>query len=138
MTSLANSRLRAIADWFGIAASSACALHCLLIPTLLITGTVLPASLLGGEGFHLAMIWIILPAAMVAFGVGCWRHKDLWVFILGLVGVSGMVLSVAVVHDIAGESGERITTLLSAAILIVAHYRNFRLCRTTDCSHPTA
>ena len=126
------------ADWFGIAASTACAMHCLLVPTLLVTGTILPASVLADEAFHQAMLWVILPTAIVAFGIGCWRHKDQWVLGLGMVGLTGIVLAVAVVHDIAGESGERIVTLLSAAILVAAHYRNYRICRSMDCAHECA
>ena len=125
----------AIADWLGIAVSTACAMHCILVPMLLVTGTVLPASVFGGELFHQATMWMILPAAIVAFGTGCWRHKDRWVLALGVIGLTGMVLSVAVLHDVTGEVGERIGTLLSAAVLIAAHYRNFRICRSSGCTH---
>ena len=124
-----------IADWLGIAASTACAVHCVLIPTLLVTGTVLPASFLGDESFHLAMLWVILPAAIVAFGIGCWRHKDQWVLALGSIGVAGIVLSFAVLHDVAGDAGERIGTVISASVLIAAHYRNYQLCRATGGTH---
>ena len=130
-----TGRVRTIADWFGIAASSACAMHCILVPTLLVTGTVLPATVLGDESFHQAMMWVILPAAIVAFGIGCWRHKDRWVLALGMIGLTGMVLSVAVLHDVTGEVGERIVTLLSAAVLVAAHYRNFQICRSSGCAH---
>ena len=127
--------VRSIADWFGIAASTACAVHCVLLPTLLVTGTVLPASFLGGELFHLAMLWVILPAAVVAFGIGCWRHKDGAVLLLGVIGITGLVLAVTVVHDVAGEVGERVVTVLAAAVLVAAHYRNYRLCRSSGCAH---
>ena len=135
MMDLREGRVSAIADWLGIAASTACAMHCILVPTLLVTGTVLPASVLGDELFHQAMMWMILPAAIVAFGIGCWRHKDRWVLALGVIGLTGMVLSFTVLHDVAGEAGERIGTLLSAAVLIAAHYRNFQLCRSSGCTH---
>ena len=129
---------RSMADWFGIAASSACAIHCVLVPTLLVTGTVLPVSFLADEGFHLAMLWVILPAAIVAFGIGCWRHKDQWVLALGVTGLVGMVLAATVIHDLAGEAGERVVTVISAAILVAAHYRNYRICRSMDCQHDCA
>ena len=135
MTDLREGRVSAIADWLGIAASTACAMHCILVPTLLVTGTVLPASVFSDELFHQAMIWMILPAAIVAFGIGCWRHKDRWVLALGVIGLAGMVLSFTVLHDVIGEASERIGTLLSAAILIAAHYRNFRICRSFGCTH---
>jgi hypothetical protein len=130
-----TGRFRAGADWLGIAASAACAMHCILIPTLLVAGTVLPASFLTDESFHEAMLWLILPAAIVAFGIGCWRHRDRRVLTLGMIGLTGMVLAVAVLHDLVGETGERIATLLAAAALITAHVRNYRLCRSSGCTH---
>ncbi len=135
MTELRAGKTSGIADWLGIAASTACAVHCIVIPTLLITGTVLPATVLADESFHLAMLFVILPAAIVAFGIGCWRHKDRWVLTLGATGLTGMVLAATVLHDVAGEAGERVVTVISAAILVAAHYRNFRLCRASDCAH---
>ena len=135
MTEFHAGKTSVVADWLGIAASTACAVHCIVIPALLITGTVLPATVLADEAFHLAMLWVILPAAIVAFGIGCWRHKDRWVLALGAIGLTGMVLAAAVIHDVAGEMGERVVTVISAAILVTAHYRNFRLCRASDCAH---
>ena len=132
------STTRKIADWAGMAASGACAIHCILVPTLLVTGTLLPAFALADESFHLAMLWLILPAAIVAFGIGCWRHKDQWVLTLGAIGLLGMVSAVTFFHDVAGELGERTATIVSAALLIAAHYRNYRICRTMDCEHDRA
>lgn len=133
-----NSSIRPIADWLGITASATCAIHCLLLPTLLVTGAVLPTSFLGDEGFHKAMVWIVVPAAVLAFGIGCRRHKDLGVLVLGFAGISGIVLSAFVLHDVVGEIGERIGTLVSAAVLVSAHYRNLKLCQKSDCSHGAA
>ncbi|MEO1202700.1 MAG: MerC domain-containing protein [Pseudomonadota bacterium] len=124
-----------IADRVGVVASTACALHCVLVPALLITGTTLPIPFLADEGFHRAMLWLILPAALLAFGMGCWRHKDTRVMVLGAVGLVGIVLAGTVLHDLIGETGERVVTLVSAAILIGAHVRNFRLCRSDRCEH---
>ena len=135
---MSNSRatgISTVADWLGIAASTACGVHCILVPVLLVTGTVLPVAFLGEEVFHVAMLWVILPAAIVAFGIGCWRHKDQWVLALGIVGMTGMVLAVSVLHDLIGETGEIVVTLFSAAALIAAHFRNYRLCRSADCAH---
>ncbi len=95
----------------------------------------MPASVLGDEGFHKAMLWLILPAAILAFSIGCWRHRDRLVLMLGMIGLTGMVLAVAVVHDLFGEVSERIVTVLSAAVLVSAHYRNFQLCRSSGCTH---
>ncbi len=122
------------ADWLGIAASTACGLHCILIPVLLVTGTVLPASFLTDESFHRALLWLIIPAAFVAFSIGCWRHKDRLVMALGIIGLVGIVSAGLFLHDIVGETGERVVTLISAGILIYAHYRNYKMCRADSCS----
>ena len=38
-------------------------------------------------------------------------------------------------HELAGETGERLLTVLGAAVLSAGHIRNFRLCRRADCEH---
>lgn len=127
--------VRSIADGFGVLASTVCAVHCVIAPTLLVLGTAIPASLLEDEWFHRAMLWVILPAAILAFGLGCRRHRDRWVFVLGGLGLIGIVVAATVLHDVVGESGERVATLASAGLLVAAHVRNFKLCRTVQCDH---
>ena len=124
--------LSSIADRLGIFASMTCALHCLLFPVLLVAGSALPAVLLDEEFFHQLIIFILLPAALVAFGMGCSRHKDLRVVALGSLGLLGIIGAIFL-HDVLGENGERILTIVSSALLIIAHLRNYRLCREVSC-----
>ena len=138
MPDASSSRVRSFADWIGITASAACALHCLVVPALLVSGTLLPASFLADEAFHKAMIWVILPAALIAFGFGSLRHRDRGVILLGASGVIGIIISATLLHDLVGEQGERIGTVISGALLILAHVRNFRLCRVSDHEHQPA
>ena len=56
--------LRTVADATGALGAFACALHCLLVPVLLVGGTVLPVGFFLEEGFHLAMLWLVLPAGI--------------------------------------------------------------------------
>ena len=58
--------------------------------------------------------------------------------ILGVVGLLSLVLSFTVMHDWAGENGERVAATFSAALLISAHVRNFRQCRSGACEHEGA
>lgn len=124
--------LSLVADRVGVFASSACAIHCLLVPSLLVAGVALPASLLREEAIHQALLFLVLPAALVAFGIGCWRHKDSLVLGIGAVGLLG-ISAATFFHDVLGESGERILTVISTALLITAHIRNYRLCRSRNC-----
>lgn len=127
--------VRAIADGIGMFGSAACAVHCVAAPVALVVGTTLPASFFTNEAFHQTLLWGILPAALLAFGIGCWQHKDRTVLLVGAFGLVGLATPVLVPHETLGEVGERGVTLASAALLIAAHVRNFRLCRAGDCAH---
>ena len=135
MRSTRSLGVRSFADGIGILGSAVCALHCISVPVLLVAGTTLPASFVTDETFHQLLLWAILPAATLAFGLGCWQHKDRWVLLLGILGLLGLCSSVAAPHDLIGEIGERFVTVGSAGILIAAHLRNFRRCRADDCDH---
>ncbi len=125
--------LRLTADVVGTVGSSLCALHCAILPLSLILGTTLPLTLMGEEIFHLGLLGLVLPAGVVAFGLGCREHRDAWVLALGVMGMLGILLAATVLHDVVGESGERAATLVAAVVLISAHIRNFRLCRASRC-----
>ena len=133
MNNESTSKLRPIADVLGLSGSALCAIHCLLVPLLIITSTTLPVSFLTDESFHRAMLWIVIPSGILAFSLGCWRHRDRFVFLLGFLGVAGLFLSAFVAHDFLGETGERVGTVVSAMAMIFAHIRNWRLCRTGAC-----
>ena len=98
---------RVVADALGVVASSLCAIHCLVAPALLVLGTTVPVSLLEDEGFHRGMVWVVLPAGLFAFGLGCARHWDRRVLALGAAGLVGFVLAGTRLHDLVGETGER-------------------------------
>ncbi len=127
--------VRSCADGIGIVGSAACALHCIAAPVLLVAGTTLPASFLTDESFHRILLGAILPASLLAFGLGCWRHKDRWVLLLGVLGLLGLSSPVVEPHDLISETGERWVTVGSAGILIAAHLRNFERCRAHGCQH---
>ena len=127
--------IRPVADWIGVASSLLCAIHCLIVPIALVMGPIGPMPHIEDEVFHRLLIWVVVPAAVVAFGIGCLDHKDKWVALLGTLGLVTMTGSLLFLHDAIGESGERIAATLGAALLIAAHARNFQLCRTSDCRH---
>ena len=127
--------VRTVADGIGVLGASVCAVHCIAMPTLLVLGAAVPIVFLEDESFHRMMLWFLVPAAVLAFSLGCWRHRDRWVLLLGALGLTGIVLSGMVLHDLAGELGERLATLGSAALLVLAHTRNYMLCRSRFCRH---
>ena len=135
LRSAATPSVRSLADGLGLFAATACALHCIALPVVLLVGATIPTILADDESFHQLMLWLVVPSAVIAFGIGCWRHKDRWVLLLGALGVTGLVLSGTVLHDLFGELTEMGVTLVSACLLIAAHLRNFRLCRSDSCRH---
>ena len=121
------------ADVAGALGSSLCALHCAILPLGLVLGATLPLTLMEDEIFHLGLLCLVLPAGIVAFGLGCREHRDAWVLTLGATGMLGILLAATVLHDVVGESGERAATFAAAVVLICAHVRNYHLCRLSRC-----
>jgi hypothetical protein len=126
---------RTIADVAGCAGSVACATHCLIVPISLVFGPIGPISMIEDEVFHSVLLWVLIPAAFVAFRIGCLDHKDKWVLILGLAGVFSLTSAFTFLHEPLGETGERWVATVASALLIAAHVRNFRLCRASACCH---
>jgi hypothetical protein len=137
MESKRSRDVRSLADGIGILGSAMCALHCAAAPVGLVAGTVLPSLLATDETLHQMLLGAILPASALAFGLGCARHKDYWVLLLGVLGLLGLFASVAA-HDALGETGERWGMVGAAGLLIAAHLRNFRACRAERCDHGEA
>ena len=122
-----------LGDGVGILGSATCAIHCLVTPVLLVVGPVLPTSFALDESFHRMLLLIVLPASILSFGLGCWRHKDRRVLVLGALGLVGLTLPVIAPHGLIDEVTERWVTVGAAALLISAHLRNFRRCRDDAC-----
>jgi len=120
-------------DILAISISGLCAVHCLLTPLVLILFPVFAGTVLEGEGFHQMLLWVILPTSGLALLLGCRRHKDWNVLLLGGVGLSLLILAAFFAPEWAGEWGERLLTLFGGAIMSVGHVRNYRLCRNDQC-----
>ena len=122
--------MQKIIDNLGITISSVCAIHCVLLPAILI---IAPYSFLASHEFHEALIYFILPCAAIAFILGCRKHGDIKVAIMGTLGVM-LLASSLLFHDIFHadqHSEELITVLITVAgslMLILSHLRNRKLC----------
>lgn len=121
-------------DRLAITLAGACGIHCLLTPVFLIAFPILAGSFFAGEAFHYWMLGATLPATTVAAFLGCRRHKDVRVGVLAASGLAILFMAVFLGHDVAGEAGERIMTVVGGIVLATAHVRNFRLCRQAHCS----
>lgn len=128
-------RAGVLADAIGGIGAAVCAVHCLAGPLLLVAGPLVPSVLMADTSFHQAMLWLVFPTSTLAFAIGCRRHEDALVLLLGVVGVLGLLLAATALHGPLGEGGEKAVTVLSATALGAGHRRNFRLCRADGCEH---
>ena len=122
--------MQKIIDNLGITISSVCAIHCVLLPAIFI---IAPYSFLASHEFHETLIYFILPCAAVAFTLGCRKHGDIKVALMGSFGIILLASSI-LLHEVFHSdehSQELMTVLLTVAgtiMLILSHLRNRKLC----------
>lgn len=116
-------------DGFAIVASLACLVHCLGTPLLILMLPVLASSLLADETFHLLMLLWVVPASCIALWIGCHRHRDAVVLLLGGAGLLIVVAGGFLGERRLGTSGEKLMTMLGSLAIVFAHLRNHRLGR---------
>ncbi|MDX1587506.1 MAG: MerC domain-containing protein [Oleiphilaceae bacterium] len=122
-------------DRFAIGLSGICALHCLALPLMLVLLPALGATFFGDEAFHRALLWLVIPLSVLAVWLGCLQHKDRRVWAFTATGLALMVVAALIGHDVLGEWGEKLVTLMGATVLSLGHIRNHALCRRVRCDH---
>jgi|TARA_B100000768_G_C11259025_1_gene367854 hypothetical protein len=130
---------QAVTDKMAIGLSIACAIHCLAVPVLILMLPSIAALNLDNEAFHLWMVVAVIPCSVYALSLGCKEHSRYQFISLGFTGLAMLVLALALGEARIGESGEKILTVLGASFVAVAHWLNFRLCRSKehkDCACP--
>ena len=125
--------IQTIADKSAIVLSFLCALHCLLLPAAIVLYPSTLGFLSGDESVHFALLFVVIPISAYALIKGGKVHKSRKVFITGISGLLVLVAAVVLGHDIVGEIGEKILTVLGSIIVIIAHIKNHLICRATDC-----
>lgn len=122
-------------DKFSIGVSTLCAIHCALLPIILATVPALSHLSADNHEFHLALILVIVPMSLIAGFLGCSKHKDKLVLTGIASGLMLLVLTALFGHDLVGEEGEKIATVIASILLSLSHWRNFKLCREKTCQH---
>ena len=128
---------QAITDKLAICLSLMCAIHCLFLTSLLALLPSLVALKLDNEAFHLWMVVAVIPSSGYSLTLGCKQHKRYRLLILGLIGLTLLVIALVFGEDSIGEAGEKTLTVLGAGFIGVGHWFNFRLCQAQkrrDCS----
>ena len=120
-------------DKLSIFVSITCALHCLLMPAFLITTSSFIALQIDNEFLHGVMLLIIIPISTFALLTGLINHDGKISFLIGFIGLIILLYAFFAGEEILGEWGEIIITLIGSAILVFAHWQNFKLCRDKEC-----
>ena len=68
-------KVREITDQLSISLSLLCAIHCLIVPFVLILLPTLAVLQLDYEAFHYWMLVSVIPMSVYALTVGCKQHK---------------------------------------------------------------
>lgn len=121
------------ADKIAISLSTLCAIHCVILSAFLIMVPTLTAAYLGDEQFHFFLLFAVIPTSLFSLTLGCKHHRNSKVLLLGFIGISILTITQITGHDILGELGEKIFTLVGSSFTVLGHYLNHRLCRKKDC-----
>ncbi|AMX03299.1 hypothetical protein A3224_12560 [Microbulbifer thermotolerans] len=124
-------------DKIAIGLSAMCAVHCLILPLILVLLPSLAALQLDNEAFHTWMVIAVLPTSIYALTMGCKQHKRYRVLLLGCSGLTLLIMAV-LLGEHTGEIGEKAMTLAGSALVALGHLWNFRLCRKpSNCPCPS-
>ena len=127
--------LSMLLDRASIGLSVICVLHCFATPILLAFAPSLLALPVADEKFHAVLIFLILPASLVALTLGCRRHGDMSVVYWGCGGLVVLLGTLVLGHDLLGDAGEKIMTVFGTGLVVIGHTLNFRACRASTCQH---
>ena len=120
-------------DRASIGLSILCVLHCFATPILLVFAPSLLALGVADEKFHFLLIFLILPASLVALTLGCRSHGNMSVVYWGCVGVLVLLGTLVLGHDLLGDVGEKIMTVFGSGLLVIGHTLNLQACRASTC-----
>ncbi|MCS6807872.1 MAG: MerC domain-containing protein [Bacteroidota bacterium] len=124
-----------LADRIGIALSSICAFHCLILPTLLpLLGTL--AHYFESDWTHTLLAALIIPTV----GLTAWRgykHHGKWeVLWLLVIGALAILCALLLQQYGISKPTETAITTLGSAFLITGHWKNYKHCSLCAAGKP--
>ena len=119
-------------DKIAVSASIVCAVHCLCLPILVVVSPAIGATIFGQESFHQILVFLIIPISVVGLFMGCRKHKNRLVMLMGFGGLMTLGLAASLGHSMLGERGETLLTLVGSFVIAGSHVRNYILCRRVD------
>lgn len=123
-------KLLGAGDAAAISLSLLCAIHCLVLPLILVLVPTL-ASSLTDENFHRWMVIAVVPVSLFSLVMGWKRHKRYFAIMAGSAGLLLLIFTGYFSANILNEIWEENLTLLAALIIAVGHFFNFQFCQKT-------
>ena len=116
-------------DKIGIASTSLCAIHCLMLPFLLPVLPLVGAGFLAQHAFEQVILVLTMILGTIALYSGYRRyHGQLMPF--GLLYAGGVIYAG---RHAFGETLEPLIVVAGGLLIVVAHVVNMKLCRTHHC-----
>lgn len=122
---LMNTDYRSRWDAIGIAASFACAIHCVLLPLIFTTLTLFGIEFLENVYLEIVTILVSMTAGSWALIKGYRKHTNKTLIILFATGLVCMITG----NLLPAQSAEIICKLAGSLLIIIAHLKNVRQCR---------
>ena len=117
-------------DKLAISLSAACVIHCLFAPTLIVFAYSFLSFSVESEIVHYIILLLALPISALALILGYRNHKVLSFLMIGIAGLSLMLLAV-----LLGEgTSEKVLTVIGSSIVAYAHYKNHKVCKELECN----
>ena len=117
-------------DKLAISLSAACVIHCLFAPTLIIFAYSFLSFSVESELIHYIILMLALPISGLALVLGYRNHKVLSFLMIGITGLSLMLLAV-----LLGEgTSEKVLTVIGSCTVAYAHYKNHKVCKELECN----
>ena len=126
-------RAQLMNDRLAMALSSACAIHCFLTPSFVLLTSGLISFSFDNEFVHNLILFVAVPISLYALISGYSNHKIFYLLPIGIVGLSALVLAVAMGETLLGELGEKSLTLIGSFLVVFAHFKNHQVCKEFDC-----
>lgn len=122
-----------VSDKVSIGISLLCVMHCLLFPLFLILSSNYLTLFLNNELFHYTLLLLVVPLSLFALTIGLKNHNSFNIFIFGFIGIIFLLSALFFDIKILFVSSEIFLTILGSSFMMIAHYKNFQLCRHLDC-----
>jgi len=121
-------------DKFAMALSLACAAHCFFTPSFLILTSGFLSFSVDNEFIHTLILLVAAPVSICALVVGYRNHKTFSFIPVGVLGLLMLFSAVLLGESMLGEFGEKSLTLLGSILIAYSHFKNYKICKTLDCS----